>query len=79
MILLCSEEKGKKVGLTSYKKSFQSPVVLSPTLKLVHPRSSWLNGDVLPIVKDSSVEKDVALPQPLLLLKVVGAAEVGSA
>ena len=55
---------------------FHLPVVLSPTLKLVHPRPSWLDADVLPIVKDKSVEKDVALPQPLLLLVVVRAAKV---
>ena len=58
------------------KLMFQSPVVLPPPLKLVQPRPSWLDGDVLPIVKNSLVKKDVALPQTLLLLKVVRAAKV---
>ena len=61
------------------KLMFQSPVVLPPPLKLVQPRPSWLDGDVLPIVKNSPVKEDVALPEALLLLKVVRAAEVGSA
>merc|ERR1719270_1505435 len=61
------------------KLEFQSPVVVPPPLKLVQPRPSWLDGDVLPIVENSLVKEDVALPQALLLLEVVRAAEVGSA
>ena len=72
MILIRSESNLRQLEL-------QSPVVLPPPLELVQPRPSWLDGDVLPIIKNSLVKEDVALPETLLLLEVVRAAEVGSA